>query len=86
MFEVFIVYDRDGDGHQPKSLERDNKPQVVALLQPVDGKLPADEPLPLVIYYGNINNWLWWITIHGNAKSNRNSPTEVTSINRICTE
>ena len=49
MFEVFIVYDRDGDGHQPKSLERDNKPQVVALLQPVDGKLPADEPLPLVV-------------------------------------
>ena len=49
MFEVFIVYDRDGDGHQPKSLERDNKPQVVALLQPVDGKLSADEPLPLVV-------------------------------------
>jgi hypothetical protein len=49
MFEVFIVYDRDGDVHQPKSLERDNKPQVVALLQPVDGKLPADELLPLVV-------------------------------------
>ena len=49
MFEVFIVYDRDGDVHQPKSLERDNKPQVVALLQPVDGKLPADGLLPLVV-------------------------------------
>lgn len=49
MFEIFIVYDRDGGVHQPKSLEQDNKPQVVALLQPVDGKLPADEPLPHVV-------------------------------------
>lgn len=49
MFDVFIVYDHDGDVRQPKSLERDNKPQVVTLLQPVDGKLPADEPLPPVV-------------------------------------
>jgi hypothetical protein len=49
MFDVFIVYDHDGDVRQPKSLERDNKPQVVALLQPADDTPPADDKLPLVV-------------------------------------